>query len=192
MDVQKEFVRILDEEELENTKSYLQCYVPHLPVLNPNKPDKERRVCNAASKFGGVSLNDKLIAGPDLLQLLISIIFRFREKLIASTADVEAMFLQVKVPPTDCKVLRFLWRENNTEPISVYEYERHIFGPKSSPKCVNYALQHVGRDCRDENVIVATLINRNFSKDNFVESIASEKEAVEVYRSLRKPVVVFN
>ena len=34
-------------------------------------------------------------------------------------------------------------RENNTEPISVKEYGRHIFGAKSSPTCVNYALQQV-------------------------------------------------
>ena len=33
------------------------------------------------------------------------------EKQSDLTTDVEAMFLQVKVPPADCKVLRFLWRE---------------------------------------------------------------------------------
>ena len=65
-DVRKGFVRILDAEELENTKTDLQWYVPHLP----NKQYKVRRVCNAASKFGGVSLNDNLMAGPDLLQSL--------------------------------------------------------------------------------------------------------------------------
>ena len=186
VDLQKGFVRILDEAEIENTKTDLQWYVPHLPVLNPNKPDKVRRVCNAASKFGGVSLNDNLMAGPDLLQSLIGIIFRFREKEIALTADVEAMFLQVRVPPTDCKVLKFLWRENHTDPISVYEYGRHIFGAKSSPTCVNYALQQVGRDSRDNNGMVSNLINRNFYMDDFVKSVASEEEAVDVYRSLQK------
>ena len=155
-------------------------------MLNPNKPDKVRRVCNAASKFGGVSLNDSLLAGPDLLQSLIGIIFRFREKKIALTADVEAMFLQVKVPLADCKVLRFLWRENNTDPISVYEYGRHIFGAKRSPTCVNYGLQQVGRDSGDDIEMVAKLINRIFYMDNVVKSVASEEEAVEVYKCLRK------
>ena len=46
VDVQKGFVRILDEAELENTKSDLQWYFPRLLVLNPNKPDRVRRVCN--------------------------------------------------------------------------------------------------------------------------------------------------
>ena len=74
-------------------------------------------VCNAASKFGGVSLNDNLMAGPDFLQSLTGIIFRFREKQIALTTDVEAIILQVKVPPADCKVLQFLRRNNSTEVI---------------------------------------------------------------------------
>ena len=72
------------------------------------------------------------------------------------------MFLQVKVPHAVCQVLRFLWRESNTKPFSVYEYGRHIFGAKSSLTCVNNALQQVGRDCRYENGMVANLNNRNF------------------------------
>ena len=154
VDVQKGFVRIRDEAELENTITDLQWCVPHLSVLNPNKRDKVRRVCNAASKFGGVSLSENLMAGSDLPQSLIGIILKFMEKQIALTPDVEAMFLLVKVPPADCKVLRFLWRETNTDPISVYEFRGHIFGAKSSPTCVNYALQQAGRDCGGEHGMV--------------------------------------
>ena len=68
----------------------------------------------------------------------------------------------------------------------MYDHGRHIFGAKSSPTCVNYALQQVGRDCRDDNGMVAKLINRNFYRDNFVKSVASEEDTVDVYRSLRK------
>ena len=108
VDVENRFVRILKEEELEATKLERQWYVPHHPVENPNKPGKVRRMCNAASKFPGVSLNNNLLTGPDLLQNLIGITFRFREQNIAITADIEAMFRQLKVPPEHCKVLRFL------------------------------------------------------------------------------------
>ena len=145
VDVEMGFVRILKQEELEATKLERQWYVPHHPVENPNKPGKVRRVCNTASKFRGISLNDNLLTGPDLLQNLVGIIFRFREQKIAITADIEAMFLQVKVPPEDCKVLRFLWRDNPNELIKVYEYGRYIFGAKSSPTCANYALQQVAK-----------------------------------------------
>ena len=180
MDVKKRFVRVLDKTELENTKTDLRWYVPKLPVLNPNRSDKVSRVCNPASMFGGFSLNDNLMGGPALLQPLIGIVFIFREKLSALTADVEAMFLQVKVPPADYKVLIFLWREkNNTELLSVFEYGRPHSGAKSSPTCGNYALQQVGRDCRDDNGMVAKLMNRTFFIDYFKKSVASEKKPLE-------------
>ena len=86
VDVEMGFARILKQEELEAAKLERQWYVPHHPVENPNKPGKVRRVCNAASKFRGISLNDNLLTGPDLLQNLIGIIFRFREQKIAIIA----------------------------------------------------------------------------------------------------------
>ena len=111
---------------------------------------KVMRVCNAASKFRGISQKDNLLTGPDVLQNLIGIIFGFREQKVAITADIEAMFLQVKVPPGDCKVLRFLWRDTPNEPIKVYEYGRHIF-----------------------------------YMDEFVKSVPSAEQAIEIYKLLR-------
>ena len=55
-----------------------QWVLPHHPVLNPKKPGKVRRVCDAASKFQGQSLNDHLITGPDLLNSLIGVFMCFR------------------------------------------------------------------------------------------------------------------
>ena len=43
-------------------------YLPHHPVLHPHKPGKVHRVLNDAAKFHGVSLNNALLTGPDLLQ----------------------------------------------------------------------------------------------------------------------------
>ena len=70
VDVQKGFVRILDETDLKNNESDFQWYISHLPALNPNKNDKLTRVCNAVSESGGVSLNKNLMTGPDLQQSL--------------------------------------------------------------------------------------------------------------------------
>ena len=144
-DVEKGFEKILDESEVKGTFGK-EWYLPHHPVLNPNKLGKVRRVCNAASKFKGVCLNDKLLAGPDLLHGLIGTIFRFRERPVALTADIESIILQVQVPEQDRSCLRFLWRSRTKKPVQVYEYQRHVFGAKSSPTCANYALKRVGLD----------------------------------------------
>ena len=85
VDLESEDVRKLDEEELRETKDETHLYVPHHPVINPHKPEKVRRVYNAAAKFRGPLLNDMLLTGPDLLQNLVGIIFKFREHPIALT-----------------------------------------------------------------------------------------------------------
>ena len=86
-DIEKGFVKILDESEVKGTFGK-KWYLPHHPVLNPNKPGKIGRVCNAASKYKEVCLNDKPLAGPDPLHELIGTIFRFREGPIALTAII--------------------------------------------------------------------------------------------------------
>ena len=87
-DVEKGLVKILDESEVKSTfvKNW---FLPHHPVLNPNMPGKDRLVCNAASKYKEVCLNDKLIAEPEPLHGLTGTIFRFRERPVALTADIE-------------------------------------------------------------------------------------------------------
>ena len=126
-DVTAAYVRKIDQTELNETRKDLQWYLPHHPVINPHKPEKVRRVCNAAAQYQGVALSDKLLSGPDLLQSLVGIIFRFREHQIALSADIEAMFPQIGVPSADSRCQRFLWRDNPEQRIEFYEYTRHVF-----------------------------------------------------------------
>ena len=97
VDGQKGYVQNLEGSELDGTKDERQWYVPHHRDNQPHKPEKVRRMCNAAAKYKKESLNDKLLTGPDLLQSLMGFFFRFKEHQIALTVDIEVMFLQVKV-----------------------------------------------------------------------------------------------
>ena len=119
-------------------------YLPHHPVSNENKPGKIWRVTNASSIFQGQSLNSNLSKGPDLLSNLVGIILRFQESHIAISSDIEQMFMQVKVAPSDRSYLRFLWDRNGK--IEEYEYTSHIFGATSSPCIASYALRRSAKD----------------------------------------------
>ena len=61
-DMDKGYIAAVTNQDAKNI-----WYLPHHPVINKQKPDKIRRVTNAASKYKGVSLNDALLTGPDLL-----------------------------------------------------------------------------------------------------------------------------
>ena len=154
-------------------------------MLNPNKPGKVRRVCNAASKYKEVCLNDKLLAGPDLLHGSIGTIFRLREGPLAPTVDIESMFLQVQAHEQDRSCLRFLWRPRNNEPVQIYEYQRHVFGAKSSPTCANYTLKQVGLDNEEEYPIATKAIQNNFYMDDSIKSVETSEKAIGVFNQLQ-------
>ena len=109
------------------------------------------------------------------------IIFRFREKPFGISADI---FLQVQVPPEDAKCLRFVWRENQSDEISTYEYTRQIFGVKDSPKCANYALQRTATDNEEEFPVARRIVKRNFYMDDFLYSAENIQEAESLKRNL--------
>ena len=114
MDMEKGYIKNLTKEEA--TASAMHKWsngqmangLPRHPVLNPKKPEKVRRVCDAAAKFQGSLLNNQLLNGPDLLNNLVGIFMRFREEKIALSGDIKAMFNQVAVPEEDQASLRFL------------------------------------------------------------------------------------
>ena len=144
-DFDKGYVIKVNTHDCKN-RSATEWYLPHHPVINPNKPGKVRRILNGAAKFHGSSLNKALLVGPDLLQNLLAFLMRFRQHQHAVSADIEGMFLQVGVLPIDQLSLRFLWREDPTTDVVTYQYTRHIFGARDSPTCANFALQKTARD----------------------------------------------
>lgn len=84
-------------------------YIPHHGVYHPHKPDKIRVVFNCSGKFNGVSLNDRLLQGPDLTNTLVSVLTRFRQKPASFMGDIDSMFHQVRVTEHHRNFLRFLW-----------------------------------------------------------------------------------
>ena len=176
-------IEVPDAHKVEN-RSDKEWYLPHHPVLNPNKPDKVRRVLNGAAKFHGASLNKFLLTGPDLLQNLIYVLLRFRQHTYAVSADIEGMFLQVGVLPSDQPSLRFLWREDPTTNVVVYQYTRHIFGAKDSPTCANYALQRTARDNAKFYPEAAKAVLENFYMDDYLDSVESPEKAINRSKEL--------
>lgn len=78
------------------------CYLPHHAVFKQSTTTKVRPVFDASRKTtNGISLNDTLITGPKLQEELVDILARFRLHKIAFTADIEKMYLHVKLREQD-------------------------------------------------------------------------------------------
>ena len=118
-------------------------YLPHHPVVHPNRPEKVRVVFDCAAEYKGTSLNQQLLQGPDLANPLVGVLIRFREEPVALAADIESMFHQIGVDPKHRDVLMFLWWENGDlqEEATEYRMVRHVFGATSSPSIANLCLK---------------------------------------------------
>ncbi|KAH9580881.1 hypothetical protein MS3_00009372 [Schistosoma haematobium] len=106
------------------------------------KPEELRVILDCAAQFAGVSINDMIYEEPDTTAELRCILISFRKEAVAIPADVEEMFMQVKVPESDRGVSRFLWWQGgdmSREP-SEFQMTSHPFGATSSPFCANFAL----------------------------------------------------
>ena len=109
---------------------------------------------------------------------------RFREHKYAISADIEGMFMQVGFLESDQRSLRFLWREDPTSDVSVFQYTRHIFGAKDSPTCANYALRRTAVDNQDRYPDAAYAVLNNFYMEDYLESVKNPKTALMLSRSL--------
>ena len=94
------------------------------------------------------------------------------------------MFLQVSVPNDDSRCLRFLWQDPEQR-IEVYEFTRHVFGANCSPTCANYALNQVAKDNAIEDEILVKAIQQIFYMDDFLKSVRTPQEAIEIYQKVR-------
>ena len=176
------------EENQRNNSSQIW-YLPHHNVINPNKPDKLRIVFDCAAEYAGMSLNKKVLQGPDITNKLIGVLLRFRQEQVAIMGDTEAMFHQVKVTPAHRDVLRFLWWKDgmiNQQPL-VFRMTVHLFGGVWSPSCASFAVRRTAEDHRDEfNPITVSTVLNNFYVDDCLKSVPTEEDAKELVTELCK------
>ena len=98
----KGYAEEIPPEELHRDDEQVH-YLPHHPVINPNK-EKIRIVFDCS-----ISLNQHVLRNPDLTNPLTAVLLRFREHKIALVEDREAMYHQCMIPKRERDMLRFLW-----------------------------------------------------------------------------------
>ena len=164
-----------------------QWYIRHQPVLSAKKPDKVRVAHDCASICGDKSLNDFLMKGPDLMNSLVGVLLRFRKAPITVTANIEAMFYQVRVAPSDKDTLRFYrWPNDDLDRIpEIYRMTMHLFGAKSSPSCATFCLRQTAKEFgKYFDPCVAAIVLNNFYVDDCLFCVENEEVAISIVNNL--------
>ena len=170
-------------------RSYMEersWWIPHHGVYHPVKK-KLRPVFDCSAKVDDISLNSKLIQGPDPSKSLLGVLARFRKGKIAFMADIETMYYQVRLPEHHSKFLRFFWWEDgdiSKEPDEC-EMRVHPFGAISSKSCVIFALHQTALDNEKEygTEALETLL-RDFYVDDLLKSLDGENKIIQLVKNI--------
>ncbi|GBN76566.1 hypothetical protein AVEN_74888-1 [Araneus ventricosus] len=121
--------QIIDED---NAKSY---YIPHHCIYKPEKTTTSLRVVFDASAktSAGQSLNSILIHGASIRDDLFSLVTRFRTHKYAFNADIQKMYRQILVEPSQRYLQRIIWKETNNTPIKIYQLNTVTYLIVSAP-----------------------------------------------------------
>jgi hypothetical protein len=109
-------------------------FLPHHAVLRPDSTTiKTRVVFDASAKTtSGITVNDILMTGSTIQQVLLSTILRFRTHVYAMTADISKMYRQIKIHPEDYVLQRIIWRDTPAKSLQQYQLITVTYGTASA------------------------------------------------------------
>ena len=142
--VDQSFVIKVPTENVDHSQQ--EWYMPLQAVFTPKKSRKVRLVFDSSSKgHNGLSLNDHLEKGPNYINSLPNFLSAWRWDEFAYAGDIRKMINQVLVHPDDQVFHRFLWRKNQSDPPTVYQWLRLNFGDKPAPDIASNAINNLAK-----------------------------------------------
>lgn len=135
---------------------------------------------DATEEEMSLSLNDCLVKGQNLLEVVSAVILRFRLWKYGLLADIKKAFLQISIHPDFRDYLRFLWQENSSKKMKIYRHRRLVFGLTCSSFVLAALINEILATAPpDYQATAKQLKNANYV-DNCVTSVKDE-EAVEKF-----------
>ncbi len=121
-------------------------YVSHLIAPNPHSVTTP--VClvwNSSQKFKGVSMNDLLLKGPNVLNAIRAVLLRFRIGVYAVLGDIRKMYNSVWLEDREMHLHRFLWRDSQSEEIGEYAVTRVNIGDRPAGCIAQLAMRETAK-----------------------------------------------
>ena len=152
--------------------------LPHFGVQNINKPGKIRFVFDDGAKTAGISFNDLLLPGPDLLRSLPGVLMRHREFFYAFKGVFRDIFLGIEIRDEDKNMQRFLDRgSDRSKPPEQCILTKVLFGANSSPSTALYIKDVNALRFQNEYPAAVKSIRENCYMDDLLDSCVSPHEA---------------
>ncbi|XP_062541022.1 uncharacterized protein LOC134209057 [Armigeres subalbatus] len=163
------------------------CYLPHHPVFKDSSSTTKVRVVfdGSAKTSTNYSLNDALLAGPNIQDDLLDLMLRFRKHAVALVADVTKMYRQIRVHEDDTPLQRIVWRFSTVEPLQVYELQTITYGLTPSSFLATRVLKQLALDSKNKWDLATSAVQEDFYMDDFLSGADSVPEAIELQEEVQ-------
>ncbi|GFR21522.1 pro-Pol polyprotein [Trichonephila clavata] len=136
----------------------------------------------SAKTSSGVSLNDKLIVGPQLQADLTTLLLHFRVHKIAIIADIEKIYRQITLHGSDFQ--RVVWRNSPFEPIQDFRLIRIAYGIASVLYLAIKCLQQLALNESTNFPPASKATLKDFNIDDLMSGAISLSEVLELQNQL--------
>lgn len=162
-------------------------YLPHHSVMKESTTTKLRVVFNASQRTSnGSSLNEQLAIGKTNQRDIIAILVDWRFKQFGCSSDIEKMYRQIKLHPSQRMWQKILWRASTDEPIDEYQLSTVTYGMANAPYLAIRTLSQLADDCEKEFPIAAEILRNKFYVDDGMFGADTVEELCEHYSSIRR------
>lgn len=158
----------------------LSYFIPHHGVLRENSSTTKLRVVfnTSAPTTSGISLNNIQMVGPNVQDDLTSILLRFRMHKYVLSADVEKMYRQISLHPSDRHLQHIIWRDDISSSLKTYQLNTVTYGTASTPFLATRCLKQIGLEYQDNKI--ANIIMHDFYVDDLLTVADSFEEAYTI------------
>lgn len=186
-----EHLLFVECSEDEADPNHLPYYLPQLLVVRMDKSTTKVRVVFHASFKGrsGKSLNDILMVGPVLQLNLFDIVLRFRRHKVAFTADVEKMYRQILVDPSDRQLQKIVYKKSVDDRPKVGILNTLTYGTAPASFIATKCLFILADSITKSEPQCADIIRKDFYMDDLLTGADSVPEAVRINQGVRETLL---
>ncbi|XP_062390786.1 uncharacterized protein LOC134078694 [Sardina pilchardus] len=175
----------LTKEEIEGWNGPIW-YISHLVAPNPHSSSTPVRIVwNSSQEFKGLSLNNLLHKGPDVLNPIRGVLLRFRSRLYAALGDVKKMYNSVWLKDEEVHLHRFLWRDNPEDEICVFAVVRVNIGDKPAGCIAQIAMRETANLPQFTSMVEE---RRILTEDCYVDDILTSHNDLQTLFRMTKGV----
>lgn len=156
-------------------------FLPHHGILKPSSSTtKLRTVFNGSSKTSnGLSLNEQLLTGPNLLPELPDLVCAWRLYKYVFVADIKQMFRQIRIDDSDLQYQAIVWRYSPDDPIRIYLLTTVTFGLVCSPYQATRTLRQLASDYQSVYPMATGIINSETYMDDMLSGGHSLEQTLD-------------